>query len=56
MLIAHAATHEVQSIRLALMLLALAIVIFWRMAVRVLFAVLIIATVVGALVLLQGLH
>jgi hypothetical protein len=38
----------------ALVLLALAIVLFWRVALRVLLAIAIVALVVGALVLVQG--
>lgn len=52
--------QEVENARVALMLVAVGIVVFWRLVVRVLLAIIAVAVVVtvgaGALVLLQGLH
>lgn len=56
MFVTQATTQEVEHARVALVLLALGIVIFWRIAVRVMLAVVLVAFGVGALVLLQGMH
>jgi hypothetical protein len=52
--------QEVENARTALVLIAVGTVIFWRVILRVLLAIIAIAVVVtvgvGALVLLQGMH
>ncbi len=52
--------QEVENARVALALIAVGIVVFWRVVLRVLLAIIAIAVVVtvgaGALVLLQGMH
>jgi hypothetical protein len=55
MLVTPATAQQAEHARVALVLLALAIVLFWRVALRVLLAIAIVALVVGALVLVQGL-
>jgi hypothetical protein len=52
----HATGQEVENTRVALVLLAVGIVVFWRMALRVLLAAVIVAVGLGALVLLQLVH
>jgi hypothetical protein len=54
MLVTPATAQQAEHARVALVLLALAIVLFWRVALRVLLAIAIVALVVGALVLVQG--
>lgn len=56
MFLAQAAAQNAEHARVALVLVALGIVVFWRIAVRMLIAIVIIAIGAGALVLLQGLH
>src|SRR5262249_17735722 len=53
MLVTPATTQQVEHTRVALVLLALAIVLFWRVALRVLLVIAIVALGVGTLVLLQ---
>jgi hypothetical protein len=54
MFVTQAAAQDVENIRVALVLLALGIVFFWRIAVRILLAIVLVAIGAGALVLLQG--
>lgn len=54
MLVTQATPQEAENLRVALVLLALGIAVFWRMALRILLAIVIIAVGAGALVLLQG--
>lgn len=54
MLVTPATAQQVEHARVALVLLALAIVVFWRVALRVLLAIAIVALVIGAVVLVQG--
>ena len=54
MLVTQATPQEVENIRTALVLLALGIAVFWRIAVRILLAIVIVAIGAGALLLLQG--
>jgi len=56
MLVTPTTAQQAEHARVALMLVALAIVLFWRVALRLLLAIAIVAVVVGALVLVQGLH
>jgi hypothetical protein len=56
MFVTQATAQEIQNARAALVLLALGIVFFWRVAVRVLIAIVLIAIGAGVLVLLQGMH
>lgn len=56
MFVTQASVHEVEHVRVALVLLALGIVLFWRVAVRILLAIVLVVIGAGALVLLQGMH
>jgi hypothetical protein len=56
MFVAQATAQGVENARAALVLLALGIVFFWRMAVRVLIAIVLVAIGAGMLVILQGMH
>lgn len=56
MSVTQATAQQAEHARAALVLLALGIVVFWRIALRVLLAIAIVTIGVGALVLLQGLH
>jgi hypothetical protein len=56
MFVAQATAQGVENARAALVLLALGIVFFWRMAIRVLLAIVLVAIGAGALVILQGMH
>ncbi len=56
MLVTPATAQQAEHARVALVLLALAIVLFWRVALRVLLAIVIVALGTGTLVLLQGMH
>ena len=56
MLVTQATAQQVENARVVLVLLALGIVLFWRVALRVLLAIVIVAIGTGALVLLQGVH
>jgi len=48
--------QDVDSARAALVLIMAAVAIFWRTVLRILLAVVILAAVVGAVVLVQGMH
>jgi hypothetical protein len=48
--------QDVDSARAALVLVMAGVAIFWRLVLRVLLAVIILAAVVGAVVLLQVMH
>ena len=48
--------QDVDSARAVLVLVMAGVAIFWRLVLRVLLAVIILAAVVGAVVLLQGMH
>ena len=56
MFVTQAAAHDVEHIRVALVFLALGIVFFWRIALRILIAIILVAIGAGVLVLLQGMH
>jgi hypothetical protein len=56
MFVAQATAQGTENARAALVLLALGIVFFWRVAVRVLLAIVLVAIGVGALVILQGMR
>jgi hypothetical protein len=56
MFVAQATAQEAENVRAALVLLALGIVFFWRIAVRVLLAIVLVAIAAGAPVILQGMH
>jgi hypothetical protein len=53
---AQGTAQEVENARVALMLIAVIIVVFWRVVIRVLLAIIVVAVGAGALVLLQGIH
>ena len=52
--------HEIQSARMALVLIGIVVVVFWRAVLRILLAIVAIAVVVlvgsGVVILLNGLH
>jgi len=52
--------HEIQSARMALVLIGIVVVVFWRAVLRILLAIVAIAIVVlvgsGVVILLNGLH
>jgi hypothetical protein len=48
--------QDVDSVRAVLVLIMAGVAIFWRLVLRVLLAVIILAAVIGAVVLLQGVH
>ena len=56
MFVTQAAVQEVEKARVAFMLFALGIVVFWRVAVRILLAIVVATMVAGAFVLLQAMH
>jgi hypothetical protein len=56
MFVTQATAQEAENARAALVLLALGIAFFWRIAVRVLLAIILVAIAAGVLVILQGLH
>jgi hypothetical protein len=56
MLVPQGTTQEVENVRVALVLIAVGIVVFWRAVLRVLLAIIVVAVGEGALVLLQGMH
>ncbi len=60
MLAAQGTAQAVENARVALVLIAVGIVVFWRAVLRVLLAIIAVAVVVtvdaGALVLLHGMH
>ncbi len=52
----HGTAQEVENARVILVLIAVGIVVFWRIALRILLAIIAVAVGTGALVLLQGMH
>ncbi len=52
----HVTVQAVEHARVALGLIAVSIVVFWRMALRVLLAIIVVAVGAGAYVLLQSMH
>jgi O-antigen ligase len=60
MLAVHGAAQEVESAKAAIVLIAAVLVVFWRLVLRILLAIIAIAIVVlvgsGALVVLQNMH
>jgi len=56
MLVIATTGQEADNARVALVLLAAAIVVFWRIALRVLLAAVIVAAGIGAVVLLEAVH
>jgi hypothetical protein len=48
--------QDVDSARAALMLVMAGVAIFWRLVLRVLLAITVLAAVIGAVVLVQGMH
>ncbi len=48
--------QDVDTARAVLVLIMAGVAIFWRLVLRVLFAIIILAAVIGAVVLLQGVH
>jgi hypothetical protein len=47
---------DVESVRAAILIIAVSVAIFWKQVIRVLLALIVIAVGVGAFMLLQGLH
>jgi hypothetical protein len=56
MFVAQTTSQDVDNARVVLVLLALGIVVFWRIALRVLLAAVLVAAGIGAVVLLQTMH
>jgi len=56
MFVAQTTSQDVDNARVVLVLLALGIVVFWRIALRVLLAAVLVAVGIGAVVLLQTMH
>jgi hypothetical protein len=56
MFVTHATDQEIQHAKVILMLIAAGIVVFWRVALRVLLAAIVVAVGAGALLLLQSMH
>lgn len=56
MFVTKATGQELDNARVAFVLLAVGIVVFWRIAIRVLFVAVIVAAGIGALVLMQTMH
>jgi hypothetical protein len=56
MLVTQATGQEVDNARVAFALVAVGIVVFWRVAIRLLLIAVIVAAGIGALVLLQTVH
>ena len=52
----HVTVQAIEHARAALALIAVGIAVFWRMALRVLLAIAVVAVGAGAYVLLQGMH
>jgi hypothetical protein len=52
----HTTAQEIEHARVILMLIAAGIVVFWRVALRVLLAAIVVAAGAGALLLLQSMH
>lgn len=48
--------QEIENARIALVLIVTGIVVYWRVLLRVLLVIIVVAVGVGALVLLQGVH
>lgn len=56
MFVSQATAHEVENVRAALVLLVVGVAVFWRVALRVLLAIIVVAIAAGAFLLLQGIH
>jgi hypothetical protein len=56
MFVTQATGQEVDNARIALVLLAVGIVVFWRIALRVLLIAVIVAVGIGAFALFQAVH
>jgi hypothetical protein len=56
MLAAQVQTHDLESIRLIVFLIATGAVIFWRIAIKLAIITAIVLTILGVLTLLNGLH
>jgi hypothetical protein len=52
----HGTVQALEHARVALALIAVSIAVFWRMALRVLLAIIVVAIGAGAYLLLQGMH
>lgn len=48
--------QEIENARIALVLIMMGVLVFWRVLLRVLLAIIVVAVGVGVLVLLQGMH
>lgn len=56
MYVTHGTGQEIENARVALVLITLGITVFWRLVLRVLLAVAIVAAGTGALLLLHSMH
>lgn len=56
MFAAHVTAQEIVHARAVLMIIAIGIVVFWRVAIRILIAAIVVAVGAGALLLLQSMH
>jgi hypothetical protein len=56
MIVTHATGHELGNAGIALVFLAMGIVMFWRIVLRVLLAAVIVAVGIGVFVLFQAMH
>ena len=50
----HATAQDVDHVRTALVLIAVVLVVFWRLAIRILLVIILVIIGAGAFVLLQG--
>ena len=56
MLATHGTAQEIENARMAIVLITLGITVFWRVVLRVLLAIAIVAAGAGALLLLHSMH
>jgi hypothetical protein len=56
MIASHATAHAIENAKVALILIAVGIVFFWRVLLRVLLAIIVVAVGTGVLVLLHSMH
>jgi hypothetical protein len=47
---------DIESVRAVILIIAIIVAVFWKEAIRVLLALIVIAVSVGAFMLLQGMH
>ena len=56
MFVTQATVQSAENAREALVLLALGIAVFWRVALRIVIAIVLVAICIGAIMLMQGIH